>query len=519
MKLKVKLPIFKPKPPADGAPPAAAPSATASAPAAAAAPKPAVVFKARLGEDGGMARKKPAAGRAPKKAKPGGAHDGHAPSALKVKKLIVKTGGLAKLKLPRPEGAEGLGAAAAAAASSGVPAPSGPVTAATAGSTGLAAAVAAADAAAKKKQAALEAKRLKKAAAAAAAGKEPTVVSLDGPPGSGAVVALDGSEGGAAPAAKKSPGAKRTPPKSKLKVGIKGLTPLVQRGGKAAPVDSGKMLDVLDCVQKHDTYKVFANPVSKEELPDYHTIIKKPMDFTTIRKKVARRKYPTWKLFRADIELLCNNACIYNEAHTVFHQQAKAILEEAKTLVSDCAAGGTMATVLANRDRSEAEKAEQEQLRKEQLRGLRRDKSEKSLLSTPALSSGYETRRGADSGLTGTALRSDTGADREAGSSYRALQTPVSAASLPAGVRGGSLVDARRPLTEEEYKRKSYVKNAPKRQLGALHARIMKSFVQSQASSLPNAHEKSLHYFTKGMGPAVMQAVAEISAKRDAALT
>eukprot|EP00958_Prasinococcus_capsulatus_P022505 scaffold3175_cov309-Prasinococcus_capsulatus_cf.AAC.3 len=154
------------------------------------------------------------------------------------------------------------------------------------------------------------------------------------------------------------------------------------------------------------------------------------MDFTTIRKKVARRKYPTWKLFRADIELLCNNACIYNEAHTVFHQQAKAILEEAKTLVSDCAAGGTMATVLvssswrrcrhaahslgslrpcctwqANRDRSEAEKAEQEQLRKEQLRGLRRDKSEKSLLSTPALSSGYETRRGADSGI-GAALRS-----------------------------------------------------------------------------------------------------------------
>eukprot|EP00958_Prasinococcus_capsulatus_P022504 scaffold3175_cov309-Prasinococcus_capsulatus_cf.AAC.2 len=322
MKLKVKLPIFKPKPPADGAPPAAAPSATASAPAAAAAPKPAVVFKARLGEDGGMARKKPAAGRAPKKAKPGGAHDGHAPSALKVKKLIVKTGGLAKLKLPRPEGAEGLGAAAAAAASSGVPAPSGPVTAATAGSTGATARRQpdrrSPDAARRcsflprggrcrggrggeeeaggaRGQALEEGgggggggqgahRRLPGRAARErrcrgsgwergrrrAGRKEGASSSAPATCATEALAAVAAGWAARSPAraievavralslssrplavhAEQSPGAKRTPPKSKLKVGIKGLTPLVQRGGKAAPVDSGKMLDVLDCVQK-----------------------------------------------------------------------------------------------------------------------------------------------------------------------------------------------------------------------------------------------------------------------------
>ena len=60
----------------------------------------------------------------------------------------------------------------------------------------------------------------------------------------------------------------------------------------------------------------------------------------------------------------------------------------------------------ANHNRKDAEKAQKELIRKEQIMGIHRDKSDKSLFSTPALSGGYQTRR-ADSGKLKACLAVD----------------------------------------------------------------------------------------------------------------
>ncbi|KAJ1412205.1 Bromodomain-like superfamily [Sesbania bispinosa] len=46
-----------------------------------------------------------------------------------------------------------------------------------------------------------------------------------------------------------------------------------------------------------DTYGVFVEPVDPEELPDYHDVIEHPMDFSTVRQKLANGSYPTLEQF------------------------------------------------------------------------------------------------------------------------------------------------------------------------------------------------------------------------------
>ncbi|XP_061344497.1 uncharacterized protein LOC133290435 isoform X2 [Gastrolobium bilobum] len=76
-----------------------------------------------------------------------------------------------------------------------------------------------------------------------------------------------------------------------------------------------------------DTYGVFSEPVDPEELPDYHDVIEHPMDFATVRKKLANGSYPTLEQFESDIFLICSNAMQYNAPETIYHKQARSIQE------------------------------------------------------------------------------------------------------------------------------------------------------------------------------------------------
>ena len=40
-----------------------------------------------------------------------------------------------------------------------------------------------------------------------------------------------------------------------------------------------------------DTYDIFKDPVTESEVPGYHAIITRPMDFGTMRSKVVQGKY------------------------------------------------------------------------------------------------------------------------------------------------------------------------------------------------------------------------------------
>lgn len=97
------------------------------------------------------------------------------------------------------------------------------------------------------------------------------------------------------------------------------------------PLPDKKTMElILDKLQKKDTYGVYAEPVDPEELPDYHEVIEHPMDFATVRKKLANGSYSSLEQFESDILLICSNAMQYNAPDTIYHKQARSIQELAK---------------------------------------------------------------------------------------------------------------------------------------------------------------------------------------------
>ncbi|KAL2336921.1 hypothetical protein Fmac_011367 [Flemingia macrophylla] len=58
--------------------------------------------------------------------------------------------------------------------------------------------------------------------------------------------------------------------------------------------------------QRKDTHGVFSEPVDPEELPDYHDIIKQPMDYGTVRKKLDKGLYPDLEQFEVGVAIFWN---------------------------------------------------------------------------------------------------------------------------------------------------------------------------------------------------------------------
>ncbi|KAL2635148.1 hypothetical protein R1flu_006627 [Riccia fluitans] len=101
----------------------------------------------------------------------------------------------------------------------------------------------------------------------------------------------------------------------------------------AQPTSKPLLDSVLDKLQKKDTYGVFAEPVDAEQVPDYYDVIKEPMDFGTMRKKINKGSYTSVEVFEDDIYLICSNAMRYNGPETIYYKQARSIREMAKKAV------------------------------------------------------------------------------------------------------------------------------------------------------------------------------------------
>ncbi|KAM7317083.1 ATPase family AAA domain-containing protein 2 isoform X2 [Alexandromys fortis] len=59
-------------------------------------------------------------------------------------------------------------------------------------------------------------------------------------------------------------------------------------------------------------FRVFTKPVDPDEVPDYVTVIKQPMDLSSVISKIDLHKYLTVKDYLQDIDLICSNALEYN---------------------------------------------------------------------------------------------------------------------------------------------------------------------------------------------------------------
>lgn len=62
----------------------------------------------------------------------------------------------------------------------------------------------------------------------------------------------------------------------------------------------------------------FMHPVTAREAPDYHSIIKTPMDLLQIRTHITANKYELRTQFMVDLALIVENSKLYNgEAHPI----------------------------------------------------------------------------------------------------------------------------------------------------------------------------------------------------------
>ena len=83
------------------------------------------------------------------------------------------------------------------------------------------------------------------------------------------------------------------------------------RGGKLTE-ERALCLDILKVMVREDKLEWFHKPVDKRDVPDYYEIIKKPMDFKTIRDGLDSVSYHDAAAFAADVRLIfanCNQVC------------------------------------------------------------------------------------------------------------------------------------------------------------------------------------------------------------------
>lgn len=84
---------------------------------------------------------------------------------------------------------------------------------------------------------------------------------------------------------------------------------------------------LISRLERKDDYALFLQPVDTSAVDDYLTVIKQPMDLSTMRKKIDNREYTHIDQFKEDLILLCNNAMTYNGPDTLYYKEAGKLKE------------------------------------------------------------------------------------------------------------------------------------------------------------------------------------------------
>ncbi|XP_069546499.1 bromodomain-containing protein 7 isoform X1 [Brachyistius frenatus] len=87
-------------------------------------------------------------------------------------------------------------------------------------------------------------------------------------------------------------------------------------------------------LQRKDPSAFFSFPVTDLIAPGYSSIIKRPMDFSTIRDKVKKECYQSLNELKVDFRIMCENAMIYNKPETIYHKAARKLLHSGMKILS-----------------------------------------------------------------------------------------------------------------------------------------------------------------------------------------
>lgn len=78
----------------------------------------------------------------------------------------------------------------------------------------------------------------------------------------------------------------------------------------------------LDRLQELDPFQLFAEPVSKD-VKDYYTVIRYPIDFSTIRRRAQWGLYGSLVCVALEVKLMCANARAFNGEGSFYAMAAR----------------------------------------------------------------------------------------------------------------------------------------------------------------------------------------------------
>ncbi|XP_038556579.1 bromodomain-containing protein 7 isoform X3 [Micropterus salmoides] len=87
-------------------------------------------------------------------------------------------------------------------------------------------------------------------------------------------------------------------------------------------------------LQRKDPSAFFSFPVTDFIAPGYSAIIKRPMDFSTMKDKVKKEYYQSLDELKVDFRIMCENAMIYNKPETIYHKAARKLLHSGMKILN-----------------------------------------------------------------------------------------------------------------------------------------------------------------------------------------
>ncbi|KAM7015511.1 bromodomain-containing protein 7 [Tautogolabrus adspersus] len=87
-------------------------------------------------------------------------------------------------------------------------------------------------------------------------------------------------------------------------------------------------------LQRKDPSAFFSFPVTDLIAPGYSSVIKRPMDFSTMKDRVKKECYQSLDELKVDFRIMCENAMIYNKPETIYHKAARKLLHSGMKILS-----------------------------------------------------------------------------------------------------------------------------------------------------------------------------------------
>ncbi|KZT74388.1 Bromodomain-containing protein [Daedalea quercina L-15889] len=87
-------------------------------------------------------------------------------------------------------------------------------------------------------------------------------------------------------------------------------------------------------ISQHRYGNIFHNPIRKAEAPDYHDIVKRPMDLKTIKSRIKDGLISNSLEFQRDVYLMFANAMMYNRPGSDVYHMAEEMMQESEVHIN-----------------------------------------------------------------------------------------------------------------------------------------------------------------------------------------